>query len=329
MSGKRRVGAHRPSGHANRPPTQAGQAGQVAQTSGAFAIPSAPSGYQLTVSHAQLRPLLALWDVTVTADESVTATTSPDLGLSHVTVTLTQAGARYPGGELVTWEAARRIISTPNQCFTIIEGVAQAIAIFSPTSGMLRSLMPTAGAPTTLVSGFSMHRIKGTEPWADTQAKVRAIAPITGRTLDTTTGLGYTAILAARSASEVVTIELDPTGLEIARSNPWSHELFDRPNIQRIVGDAFEVATEQREASFDCIIHDPPYMTLAGDLYSEEMYRRLFRVLRKGGRLFHYIGDPRSSSGAKTTAGVMRRLESAGFQRITRRPDAFGVTATK
>jgi len=127
----------------------------------------------------------------------------------------------------------------------------------------------------------------------------------------------------------VVTVELDPVGLEIARLNPWSHELFDRPNIQHITGDAFEVVAEQREASFDAIIHDPPYLALAGELYSEEMYRRLHRALRRGGKLFHYIGDPQSASGARTTAGVIRRLEAAGFGRVTRRPDAFGVTATK
>jgi hypothetical protein len=282
-----------------------------------------------------MRPLLAAWEARTAAlaedaeKTPLVAATSPDLGLSTLTVALSAEGVSYPSGERLAWEVARRIIATPNQCFTIADGAAQAIASFSPTSGMLRSLMPTTGAPTMLVSGFSMHRIKGTEPWADTQAKALAVAPITGRTLDTTTGLGYTAIMAARSAAEVVTIELDPTGLEIARSNPWSHELFDRPNIQRIIGDAFEVVAEQHEASFDRIIHDPPYLTLAGDLYSGEMYRRLFRALRKGGRLFHYIGDPRSASGAKTTTGVMRRLEAAGFQRIARRPDAFGVTATK
>lgn len=319
MSGRQRVNARYSA-------DQVGQPAQAAQP-GAFAPPSAPSGYPLTLSHVQARPLLAQWEAG--SGEPQTATTSPDLGLSTVPVTLTSAGVSFPSGEAAPWDVVRRIISTPNQCFTVSAGEAQAIALFSPTTGTLRSLMPTEGAPTTLVSGFSMHRIKGTEPWADTQSKARAILPITGRVLDTTTGLGYTAILAARAATEVVTIELDPTGLEIARANPWSHELFDRANVQRVTGDAFEVVAEQRESSFDRIIHDPPYMTLAGELYSEEMYRRLFRVLRKGGRLFHYIGDPRSASGAKTTAGVMRRLESAGFQRITRRPDAFGVTATK
>lgn len=294
---------------------------------GIFAPPSPPTGYPVTVSHLQLRPLLAAREAS-DADQ-LTATTSADLGLSTVEVTLTATGVAYPNTLEMPWAIARAIIGNPNQCYTWIDGHEESIARFSATSNMLRSLMPTAGAPTTLVSGFSMHRIKGTEPWADTQAKVRAIAPITGRTLDTTTGLGYTAILAARTASEVVTIELDPTGLEVAHANPWSHELFDRPNITRIVGDAFEVVAEQREASFDRIIHDPPYLALAGELYSGEMYRRLYRVLRSGGKFFHYIGDPRSASGAKTTAGVLRRLEEAGFQRITRRPDAFGLIATK
>lgn len=299
---------------------------------GAYAWPTPPAGYPVTVAHFQVAPLLAAWDAHVRAggspDERILATTSADLGLSSLTVTLTSMGVSYPAGESLAWEAARAIVGSPNQCFIVEEG-AQAIATFSPTTNALRSLMPTAGAPTMLISGISMHRIKGTEPWADSVAKAQAVAPLSGRTLDTTTGLGYTAILAARSASEVVTVELDPTGLEVARQNPWSHELFDRPNIQHIVGDAFEVVAQQPAGSFDCIIHDPPYLSLAGELYSEEMYRRLHRALRRGGRLFHYIGDPHSASGARTTAGVLRRLEAVGFQRITRRPEAFGVVATK
>lgn len=301
---------------------------------GVYARPAAPTGYPVTVSHLQIAPLLEAYakrQGTGPAEgEALEVSTSADLGLSTVTVALGHDGVRYPTGELLTWEAARRVNATPNQCFIVsVDERVEPIALFSTTSNTLRSLMPTPGAPTTLVSGFSMHRIKGTEPWADTVAKAQAAAPLTGRVLDTTTGLGYTAILAARTASEVVTIELDPTGLEIARRNPWSHELFDRRNVHRIVGDAVEVVADQREGSFDRIIHDPPYLTLAGDLYSEEMYRRLFRALRAGGRLFHYIGDPQSASGARTTAGVIRRLEAVGFQKITRRPEAFGVTAVK
>jgi predicted methyltransferase len=299
---------------------------------GVYAWPTPPTGYPVIVSHLQMAPLLATWEAQVVAgaapDERVEAMTSADLGLSTLTVSLTSAGVNYPGGERLPWEVARSIIGSPTKCFSVDDG-AEAIAAFSPTTNVLRSLMPTAGAPTMLISGISMHRIKGTEPWADSVAKAQAVAPISGRTLDTTTGLGYTAILAARSAADVVTVELDPTGLEVARRNPWSHELFDRPNVQRVVGDVFEVVARQPEGSFDRIIHDPPYLALAGELYSEEMYRRLYRALRRGGRLFHYIGDPQSASGARTTAGVLRRLEAVGFQRITRRPEAFGVIATK
>lgn len=199
-------------------------AGGQSAASSVFAKPSPPTGYPVTVSHVQIDPLMEACyqrQLTIAAGgEAFAATTSADLGLSTLPITISAEGMRYATGELLTWEAARHIIATPNQCFTIVDGVTQPIAQFSPTSNSLRSLMPTAGAPTMLVSGFSMHRIKGTEPWADTQAKARAVAPISGRTLDTTTGLGYTAILAARSAAEVVTIELDPTGPRDCASEP-------------------------------------------------------------------------------------------------------------
>ena len=178
-----------------------------------------------------------------------------------------------------------------------------------------------------LVSGVPMHRIKDTDPWRDTLAKAKTIAPLTGRVLDTATGLGYTAIVASETASEVVTIELDPAGLEIARQNPWSRELFTRANIQQVIGDAGEIIPTLADASFARIVHDPPQLSLAGHLYSLEFYRELRRVLARGGRLFHYVGDPDSPFGSRTTSGVMRRLHDAGFRRVVRRPEAFGVVA--
>jgi predicted methyltransferase len=180
-----------------------------------------------------------------------------------------------------------------------------------------------------LVAGLPMHRIKDTDPWADSQAKIATLAPVSGRSLDTATGLGYTAILAARIAEEVVTIELDPAALEIAAMNPWSRELFTQANIRQLVGDAVEILPTLEDGGFTRILHDPPMITIAGDLYGEAFYRELWRVLRRGGRLFHYIGDPESASGRRTTAGVIRRLQSAGFSRVMRRPEAFGVLAQK
>jgi hypothetical protein len=199
--------------------------------------------------------------------------------------------------------------------------------MYSETTGWYRSLIATGGAPTTLVGGFTMHRIKGTDPMDDTREKIKAIQPITGRVLDTATGLGYTAIEAARTADSVVTVELDPTAIEIARYNPWSRELFERDNICIVVADVGELVEELEDGSFDRIIHDPPTMSLAGDLYSEAFYRELYRVLDRRGRLFHYIGDPDSRSAGRLTEGVIRRLQAAGFERVRRAPKAFGVVA--
>lgn len=116
---------------------------------------------------------------------------------------------------------------------------------------------------------------------------------------------------------------------EIIRQNPWSCALFETPNITPLIGDSAALIETFAAESFDLTLHDPPMFALAGELYSLAFYRQLFRVLRKGGRLFHYIGNPESKSGATVTRGVVRRLTEAGFQRVQLRPQAFGVIAFK
>jgi predicted methyltransferase len=150
-----------------------------------------------------------------------------------------------------------------------------------------------------------------------------------GKVLDTATGLGYTAIQAAHTAEHVTTIELDPAVLQVCRLNPWSQDLFENPKITQVIGDSFDVVAEMEAGSFTRVIHDPPAFSLAGDLYSGEFYRELNRVMRNRSLLFHYVGDPESKSGRSITAGVMRRLEQAGFRQVRRAPRAFGVLAVK
>lgn len=174
-----------------------------------------------------------------------------------------------------------------------------------------------------------MHRIKGTDPHQDTMEKIRAIKPVVGQVLDTATGLGYTSIEAARTAEHVTTIELDRAALQVCRLNPWSQALFDNPKITQVVGDSFDVVAEMEAGCFTRVIHDPPAFSLAGDLYSGDFYRELYRVMRNRSQLFHYIGDPESKSGRSITAGVIRRLEQTGFRQVKRAPRAFGVVAIK
>ncbi len=277
---------------------------------------------QIVLSHLQAERILQAREKGLQEIE-----VSPDLGLSTVTVVLSSDGARFPQGIFLTWDALRKIRKTPQSCFWVESDEIRKIQAFSETTNRFYSLMPTTGAPTLLISGTPMHRIKGTDPHRDTLAKIRTIAPITGRVLDTATGLGYTAIEAAKTAEHVITIELDPTVLEIARQNPWSRALFDHPKITQIIGDSFQEVQRFEDATFTRIIHDPPTFSLAGDLYSAEFYRQLLRVLRPGGRLFHYIGDLNSRSGRNVARGVIRRLQETGFRRVTRRPEAFGVVA--
>jgi predicted methyltransferase len=278
----------------------------------------------IVLSHYQAAPLLAAQKA-----GQETAVTSPDLGLSTLEVTLAHGGVTFPGGEMVRWEDLHRIVRARNQCFAVADGGVRSIQVYSETTHWLRALMATESAPTMLVAGFPMHRIKDTDPWQDTLKKARAIAPLTGAVLDTATGLGYTAIAAARTAERVVTVELDPAGLEIARQNPWSRDLFTNPSIHQIVGDVFTDIQRFADGEFTRALHDPPTFSLAGELYSAEFYRQVYRVLTRTGRLFHYVGDPTSGLGKRVTAGVVRRLREVGFRRVEPHPGAFGVVAHK
>lgn len=278
----------------------------------------------IVLSHYQTRRLLAARHQQPTA-----ALVSPDLGLTTVEAQVTAEGIAFPGGERVTWEALERITETENQCFLVTPEGIESIQVFSPVTNWARSLLATASAPTTVVAGFPMHRIQGTDPLRDTRAKLAAIAPMNGRVLDTATGLGYTAIEAAKTAEHVATIEVDPAAIELARLNPWSQALFDASRITIRLGDVTEVIEEFADRSFARVIHDPPIFSLAGDLYSRTFYSELYRVLSAKGRLFHYIGDLSSSSGQRVVAGVVRRLQDVGFQRVVRHPEAFGVVAFK
>lgn len=279
----------------------------------------------IVLSHFQTRGLPGAY----AAGQQVVAL-SPDLGRSTVQAALTPSGVILPGELLVRWAAVQEINESVNNCFAIEpDGEARKLVRFSESSNRPVSLYPTLSAPTMLLGGIPMHRIKDTDPLADTREKIKAVRPVAGQVLDTHTGLGYTAIEAARTAEAVLTIEIDPTVLETAAENPWSRDLFDNPKITRRLGDCFDVVAELPDAAFDRVIHDPPAFSLAGHVYSRDFYQELHRVLRRRGRLFHYIGNPDSPSGKSVTQGVVRRLKEAGFSRVEPAPRAFGVAAFK
>ena len=234
----------------------------------------------------------------------------------------------FPDGTRVGRNVIERIARDENSVYFVRGGGVYKAAIASGEG--FYKLVPTV-PPTIEISGIRMHRTKGTNPLQDTLSKVNAVKPREGETvLDTCMGLGYTAIEAAKRGAYVITIEKDPHVIELARINPWSRELFTGGKVQVIQGDAFEVVRKFKDRTFDAVIHDPPRFSLAGQLYSEEFYRELYRVLKPGGRLFHYVGNPgRRYRRKDMQKGVMERLRRAGFVNVKRVEEALGVVARK
>jgi predicted methyltransferase len=257
------------------------------------------------------------------------AITSSDLGITQVEVPLLSDGIIFPNREKINWKTLNEISEEPNGCFLIHNGETKKIQMYSDSTGRFYSLCPTEQSPTMLVSGKTMHRISGTNPFLDTKQKIKTIAPIRGNVLDTCMGLGYTAIESAKTADEVITIEFDNVVEKICRLNPWSEELFENKKIKRRIGNSFDEIKTLSENYFDVIIHDPPMFALAGELYSKEFYEEMFRVLKSQGKLFHYIGNPESKSVSKIFQSVIRKLKEVGFQKVEMKNEAFGVVARK
>lgn len=284
-----------------------------------------PSSSTLIVlSHITVAPALE-----ARARRQTSALTSLDLRVTQSEVSLDDEGVLLPDGQRLAWDAIDEIAANETSCYRVANGMATKIQAYSEAFNRYYALYPTRRAPTMLLSGIPMHRIKNVDPWQDTELKMKTIGPVMGDVLDICTGLGYTAIAAARSASRVTTVEVDPTVLDICHANPWSQPLFDNPKIEQRIGDATEVVPELGGDSFSRIFHDPPAFRIAGELYSGEFYRELFRVLKRGGRLYHYIGDLDSTTGRVVAKGVVRRLQEVGFEQVTRRPEAFGLVTSK
>ena len=233
----------------------------------------------------------------------------------------------FPDGTRVEKAVIERIAKDDSSVYFVKNGGVYKAAI---AGEHFYKLVPTI-PPTIEINGIRMHRTKEVNPLQDTRNKVNAVKPREGETvLDTCMGLGYTAIEAAKRGAYVITVEKDPNVIELARINPWSRELFTGGRVQVIQGDSFEVVKRFKPESFDVIIHDPPRFSLAGHLYSEEFYRELFRVLKPGGRLFHYVGNPGKRYRKKDLQkGVMERLRRAGFVGVRRVEEALGVVARK
>jgi hypothetical protein len=202
---------------------------------------------------------------------------------------------------------------------------------FSPETSRVYRLFKTSGWPALEIAGIRMHLVQGTDPEKSTADMVGMLGQAKGTVLDCCAGLGYTAIALAgkSSVTGVVTFEVDENVVEIARGNPQSAELFSNKKIKLIEGDVFSGMGSFPENFFDAILHDPPSIKIAGELYSRKFYGELFRVLKPGCKLFHYTGQPGSKAGIDIARGAMRRLSDAGFVNAKRTEKINGIIAFK
>lgn len=255
---------------------------------------------------------------------------SLDLELTKEKVKVLGNKLFLPDKQAIALEEIEKIAKDKSKCYVILEEKAYPIVIFSEKTGWVRTLKPTKGAPTSNVSGFIMHRIKNTAPLKDTYQKLSKLKiKKNSIVLDTCLGLGYTAIEAAKVAKKVITVEIDEAALKIAKLNPYSQDLFQMKNIEIIIDDIQKVIQKFKNETFTHIIHDPPNMRLAGELYSKSLYQEFYNKLKFRGRLFHYIGNPEKRQGSRITKGVIRRLKEVGFKKVERLPQAFGILAYK
>jgi len=253
---------------------------------------------------------------------------SLDLGLTEVTLTLRENCVVLPDGRKVGLENLRGILKRPDVVFMIVGSELHSVAL---SNGHYYKLVPTSGAPTLEIDGVRMHRTKDTTPEVDARKKIRALGIRGGQVLEIGTGLGYTAHAALDSgAGSIFSIELNPEVLRIALVSSWSRRIFTDRRMHIILGEAYEVLGSLRSGLFNYVIHDPPRLSLAGHLYGTSFYAELFRVLKKAGRLFHYIGEPGSKyRGRNIRESVANRLKEVGFTRLRYHEVVKGLTCMK
>ncbi|OOG55297.1 SAM-dependent methyltransferase [Rhodanobacter sp. B05] len=193
---------------------------------------------------------------------------------------------------------------------------------FAPVArfaGSLIKLVPTEwGAPTFEIDGIKMLPTSKESPLEDARRKVALVEPRGRVVLDTCGGLGYFAACCLEAGvARIQSFEKNANVLWLRTLNPWSPDpgaATSGGRLQLEHADVAQAITQIADASIDALLHDPPRFGIAGELYSQAFYGQLARVLRRGGRMFHYTGSPNKlTSGRDVPREVAKRLEQAGF----------------
>ncbi|MBI4651707.1 methyltransferase domain-containing protein [Candidatus Desantisbacteria bacterium] len=210
----------------------------------------------------------------------------------------------------------------------------EKINFFSDKTGKFYQLLETSTIPVLKINSVPMHKYINVDPLIYVQIKINTVKP-KGKVLDICTGFGYNAIQCAKcnSVTLVITIEIDPEVLEMAKVNKASNDLFSDKKISIIRGNAIEEIKAFKENEFDTIMHDPPTFVMAPELYHIDFYKEIFRVLKQKGVFWHYAPEPGKAKDAKKSAVFVKRigerLKDAGFQNVQYDCKSGGYIARK
>ena len=244
--------------------------------------------------------------------EAVAWTVSMDLGLATDSVALES--------DVWSWRGQTFPYPPNLKDRTIYHWDGGEFAAVARFSGSLIKLVPTEwGAPTFEIDGIKMLPTSKESPFEDARRKVALIEPRGKVVLDTCGGLGYFAAGCLEAdATRIHSFEKNADVLWLRTLNPWSPDPAGAASGGRLQlehADVSHAIMQIADASIDALLHDPPRFGIAGELYSQAFYDQLARVLRRGGRMFHYTGSPNKlTSGRDVPREVAKRLEKAGFK---------------
>lgn len=231
----------------------------------------------------------------------------------------TQGEARL-GADAWQWKDAAYPYPDGLKDRTLYHWDGEEFVPISRFAGSLIKLVPTEwGVPTFEIDGIKMLPTSKESPLDDAQRKIALVEPRGKVVLDTCGGLGYfAACCLAAGAARIRSFEKNEDVLWLRTLNPWSPDPEAPGHGGRLElshADVSRAIVDIADASVDAVLHDPPRFGIAGELYSQAFYDQLARVLRRGGKLFHYTGSPNKlTSGRDVPGEVAKRLEKAGFK---------------
>lgn len=226
-------------------------------------------------------------------------------------VYLKEDGIYFPQTKLkVDYDLIKKYSKKEELLYSIKEDGLIPLIFFENKSYRILSTIP----PSLEIDGIRMHT---TNVSNEIKQKIELLKIKRGqKVLDTCCGFGYTAIEAAKKGAKIITIEIDPFVIKLAKLNPYSQNLFKNKNITLIIADSTKILKNNIEDYFDIIIHDPPKLSpKTGNLYSNELYITFYKLLKPNGTLFHYVGNTGKKYRNKNLLQtISKRLTEIGFK---------------